>query len=233
MWAELVNNGTIDSRVWPRLAAIAERFWSPQSVTDVGDMYRRLAIQNVRLEELGLGEESHTRRALRRMMNGPDVAALDQLLRFSEPVTLGQRIHGGPTLQTTPLVQLVDAAIPDPPTRWRIGQMAAHLTNAKLSDEDANIRDSLSVWFHEWRDLPARVRAAAVRSPLAQAGIPAADALSSVGAIGLAALESRKSGMRLPKSWIDSANVTLRAADRPQGLLHLVVVPAVRRLLEN
>src|SRR6266403_3124878 len=42
MWAEYVNPENIDSRIWPRNAAIAERLWSPQSVTDVASMYARL-----------------------------------------------------------------------------------------------------------------------------------------------------------------------------------------------
>ncbi len=230
MWAELVSNGSVDSRIWPRLAAIAERFWSPQNVRDVGDMYRRLAIEDVRLEQLGLGQESHSDRFLRRIANGPDIATLAQLLRFAEPVTLGQRVRGGPTLQTTPLVQIVDAARPDPPARWRMEQLAHDVVAG--GDTATGARDTLVAWFREWRELPARVRAAA-RSPLAQGAIPATDALSRVGAIGLAALEARKSGMPLGRSWTDSAVVTLQAADKAQGLLHLVVVPAVRSLLQN
>ena len=30
MWAEQLNERTIDSRIWPRTAVMAERFWSPQ-----------------------------------------------------------------------------------------------------------------------------------------------------------------------------------------------------------
>lgn len=229
MWSELIAPGSIDSRIWPRLAAIAERFWSPRNVTDVGDMYRRLAIQNVRLEQLGLMQESHTDRFLRRIVNGPDIGALRDLLDFAEPVTLGQRVRGGPTTQMTPLVQFVDAARPDPPNRWRIQQLVAEIIASPRNSVAAH--DTLARWFSEWRALAPRVHDAASRSPLAQGAIPAADALASVGSIGLAALEARKSGMPLSQAWADSAKATLTAADKPQALLHIVVVPAVRRLL--
>ena len=42
MWAEYVSPENIDSRIWPRTAAIAERFWSPQDTRDVNSMYQRL-----------------------------------------------------------------------------------------------------------------------------------------------------------------------------------------------
>ena len=42
MWTEYVTPETVDSRIWPRAAVIAERLWSPRDVTNVASMYDRL-----------------------------------------------------------------------------------------------------------------------------------------------------------------------------------------------
>lgn len=50
MWGEYVNGGGLDSRVWPRAAAVAERLWSdPINVTTM-DAEPRLQSQKSRLE---------------------------------------------------------------------------------------------------------------------------------------------------------------------------------------
>ena len=54
MWTEWVSEATLDGRIWPRGAAIAERLWSPPEVRDASGMYRRLAGLSQRLAEAGL-----------------------------------------------------------------------------------------------------------------------------------------------------------------------------------
>src|SRR5438876_4841501 len=89
MWSEYVNPENIDSRIWPRNAAIAERLWSPQNVTDVTSMYVRLDVIGARLEWLGLTHRSYYRKMLQRIAGAAspeEFAALRALADVVEPV---------------------------------------------------------------------------------------------------------------------------------------------------
>jgi hexosaminidase len=230
MWSEMVSPETIDSRIWPRTAAIAERFWSPASVRDVADMYRRLWPMSMRLEQLGLQQETHTDRMLRGTILDPSWALLRPFFDAVEPTTLGQRIRARRTVQSTPLVQIADIARPDPPLRWTLRTYAdAVIANPTGSGA---AQDSLRALFTQWQQMPAHVQYIGQHSPvIAQGAWRAAQSLADAGTIGLAALDARKNGTPLPQSWIDQAQATLTAIDRPQGILHIVAVPAVRELL--
>ncbi|HYX40278.1 MAG TPA: family 20 glycosylhydrolase, partial [Pyrinomonadaceae bacterium] len=113
MWSEYVSPETIDSRIWPRMAAIAERLWSPRNVTNVDDMYRRLAIVSAQLEELGLTHKRNQQVLLRRLTGGADVWPLATLVAIIEPVKEYRRGQMHPTTMLSPLTSLVDAAHAD------------------------------------------------------------------------------------------------------------------------
>jgi hexosaminidase len=157
MWGEAITPETIDSRIWPRTAAMAERFWSPKSVTDPGDMYRRLAVVSGELEELGVSTESHAARMLARIAPGLDPAPLETLLSVASPASLGGRKFVSQQMQFIPLTTVSEAARPDPPAAREV----AAEVHALLLDlpRFAVYRASLQGRFRAWRDAePAKAR---------------------------------------------------------------------------
>ena len=125
MFGEHVYARTIDSRVWPRTAAIAERFWSPEQVTDVDDMYRRLDVVSVRLEALGLRHLSQEDAGLRELAGTEHIDELRIFASVLEPVSFHERYDQQKTSQLTILDRFVDAVRPDPPSRYEIERLTA------------------------------------------------------------------------------------------------------------
>ncbi|QTE21255.1 beta-N-acetylhexosaminidase [Polaribacter cellanae] len=110
MWSELVTPLTIDSRIWPRTAAIAERFWSHRNVKDLESMHRRLAVINNRLEELGITHIRNKSVILRNISNYQNTEALFNLTKICEPLKAYQRNKGGKEYKSySPFTQFVDA----------------------------------------------------------------------------------------------------------------------------
>ena len=72
MWSEFTPSEIVDSRIWPRTAAIAERLWSAQGVRDVESMYARMYAVSDKLEAYGLTHQSVTPMMLQRMSGEND-----------------------------------------------------------------------------------------------------------------------------------------------------------------
>jgi hexosaminidase len=229
MWAEHVDATTVDSRIWPRMAAIAERFWSPASVRDVDDMYRRLSLVSIQLEREGLTHEAHTYRMLRLLAGRRGVQPLHDLLAATMPATFSQRSRlQGPT-QLIPLTRLVDAARPDPWARSRLMRLAAEVVSRP--GEASAAREELARTFASWAPLGAQVAALTDSVPLARDGDPAARALGRLAEVGIAALGHLANG-RPPAEWRETARTALDELANPHGLLRLAGVESVRLLVE-
>ena len=114
MWSELVTPLTIDTRVWPRTAAIAERFWSARDIKDLDDMHRRLLATSQKLEGLGIRHIQVREYLLRNSANYKDKGAFRDLMKISEPLKIYTRNSGGTQYQVySPFTLFADVCTPD------------------------------------------------------------------------------------------------------------------------
>lgn len=230
MWGEHVVPRTIDSRIWPRAAAIAERFWSPASVNNVDDMYRRLAAMSLRLEAVGLTHISGPEAGLRQLAGSEHDDALRTLAAVVQPVGFGVRYRGQHTTQLTPMDQLIDSVRPDPPLRHEFERMVNELlADAPHSQQN---RAELTTLFESWVAARPGLEALAARSPLLNEARPRMEQLPGLGRIGLDALSYLSPGHAAPAGWAASSAETIRNDEKHVGLVDFVVLGPLQKLVD-
>ncbi len=230
MWAEWVTPETIDSRIWPRTAAIAERLWSPSSVTDVDDMYRRLSVVSVQLEELGLTHKRNADVLLRRLAVSSDVDALKVLISILEPVKEYRRYQQRPATMLSPLTGIVDAVTPDSTAARLFGK----LVEGVISDSprfQTNTAE-LSTTLTDWRNAEPLLSVLSERSPALSEVKPLAKDLGSFGELGLEALSYLSTGVTPPNGWREAKISVLDEASKPKSsAVEFAVLNSLRKLI--
>ena len=229
MWAEWVTPETIDSRIWPRTAAIAERLWSPRTVNDVNDMYRRLAVISLQLEELGLTHKKNQDMMLRRLLRSDDIGPLRTLVSILEPVKEYRRYDQRPQTMLSPLTGVVDATTPDSEAARKFARMV----DAFLADAPRYqlYRAELSQMLADWQTSGATLEPLIDRSPSLKEVKPLAMNLSVLGETGLEAMSYLKLNLPSTSDWRTAAQLKMDEAAKPYGALEFVVIPSVRKLI--
>ncbi len=227
MWAEQLDSRTIDSRIWPRTAAIAERFWSAQNVRDIDSMYQRLAPVSVELEALGLHHLSNGDAMLRSLAGSEEIGPLQTVAQAFEPVSFGERYNQQRTSQLTPLTNFVDAVRPDPPAKHALEIAAAIVAGDPKGrkEEGRDAREELRSFFADIAEAVPEARGIAVTNPRLTPMLPRIDLLSRLTKTGTEALQYLQSG-EAPAGWKVMALATIDEAKRPsQSVRYILSAP--------
>lgn len=222
MWTEYVSTENVDSRIWPRSAAVAERFWSPPEIQDTASMYRRLDAVSLQLDRLGLTHLSSYLPMLRRMAGDAPIEPLRILADIVRPADLDPRDETNKYSQTTPLNRLVDAARAESKTARDFGALV-----------DKMDRDQIRVWLTLWRDNDAKLQPSLEKSFLAAEDVPISKELSHLGAIGLEALNFIEHNQHAPATWIAEQQAFLDRIGKIHLELSISIVPPILKLVEN
>jgi len=220
MWGEFVSPENVDSRIWPRAAAVAERLWSPQNVQDVSSMYARLDAVSRELDRLGLTHRSSYYPMLERLAAGNSVEPLRTLADVVVPATFGQRVRTHRYTQQTPLNRLVDAARPESDTAREFAALV-----------DRVDRTGLRTWLTRWRDNDAELKPTLEKSELLIEDIPVSETLSRLGSIGLQALDDLDRGERPTDAWLAQQRAFLETCKKPIAELRIAIVPSIEKLV--
>ncbi|MFH1525950.1 MAG: family 20 glycosylhydrolase [Bacteroidota bacterium] len=229
-WAELVTYETIDSRIWPRTAAIAERLWSAQNVIDVDGMYKRLDRIEYLLEEHGLLHIKNYDMMLRRLTNNTDFTALKNLVDVVEPVKFYQRhFQGVKYRQHSPYSRIADAARPESKTAREFSRAANNfLENA--NKEDCNyIKDILINWIGNRDKLKTTMNV----SPIIREIEPLSNNLKLTAQLTLDAIELIELNIKPDLDWTLKSTSILEKAKKPYGQVELRVIDAMEKIIKK
>lgn len=232
MWEELADAEDLDAKLWPRLAAIAERFWSAQSVTDVNSMYARLSPTNRWLEWLGLTQRANPELMRQRLAGTMSYQLLDSFASILEPVK-GYARGAGKNQTNTPLNRLVDSIPPESnAAREFRDAVDAYLAQPTGQRNSEQLRQNLARWAEDSRGIRPILQA----DSLLTENLAVADAVAALCQAGTDALLSldpaTQSANPRDAGWKQRTAAAVQEASARKGDILIQIAPGVAKLVD-
>ncbi|CAF1047869.1 unnamed protein product [Adineta steineri] len=245
MWNEYASQDTVDSRLWPRILAIAERFWSPSSINNPDFLYERLFRMSHLLDKMNTGviHFSSYKLKLEKLLVNTDKKK-DLLHPFiiladvCEPYGFEQRSQSNKYTALVPLTTFTDALQPESELVWKLENLPFNdkmfrdifqrwsLNDIRLRElfDDVEIANSKRLWGQDIGQLSKN--------------------LATIGKIGLQVLNYGAKRILHPNKndsmnswpisqWIGYHNQMLYQLENQVNEVRLAAVRPVRRLLNS
>lgn len=224
MWTEHVTYETFDSRVWPRTAAIAERLWSPVSVRNVADMYRRLDNVSLQLEWVGSTHIKNQGMMMRRLAGTEDVSPLMKVAGYLEPLKGYRRNAADNFTKYSPYTQLIDVATADPKELRAFNAAVDSFLARPTNERREGLRRELNGWIANHREVVRLATGRPTLSTLAEHS----GRMAELAGLALPFLDAKPTSKRPDSS---TARKALKKAQTPSGYCELGALPALSRLM--
>ncbi len=229
MWTHVVNAGNIDSRIWPRMAAIAEKLWSPSELTqNPVDMYRRLSWISHYLDYSGATHNSNYPASVESLCPPENRVPLRTFIDALEELRSYDRIALDTSFRTTtPLERVVDVARPESLVAVNFNILVTDFLEFRDLERAKKIRTSLEKWASNHGLLSDHFVSCEKLKEVQELS----EMLAQISQLGLTALTTLESNDRLPGSQLSQKIAYVDNAAIGRAGVIIAVAESIRKLL--
>jgi hexosaminidase len=229
MWSEIVDEHTVDSRIWPRTAAIAERLWSPVQILDVRDMYFRLMDISSSLEDFGLRHNHYQDELLEGLVKEGDPSSIKFLVDYIQPIQGYARHSSRIYTTTTALNRIPDAAVPDPLEARKFYYDVKDLVKNRDEGSYNNVEsrlESIRSSFRKFLNLKSHSGSWQEEKLIFQN-------LDEAAKIGLEVIAASKEAKTHAPEWKDERKEIIRILNQPSSECELAIYDGIYELIDQ
>jgi hexosaminidase len=229
MWSELVDANTIDSRIWPRTGAIAEKLWTPLELTsDVKDMYRRLEVLSISLEQFGLRHLSYSKELTKEIAGGNDEGPIQILIGVLEESKYLSRLNFEQTIDK-PLNEAADAVQAESFEALKFGWMVDEFLEDPLFQRN---RQELEKQVLIWKDNHEKFLSVAANIPRLEKIVQTSEELSLLSEYAWNSIQLIKSEKSISKKEKQLIIDKINEIESVHGGTVLAVEASLKKLIQ-